>query len=456
VRIDRLFHEREPKVDLVVNVSEGLASSVGRIILRGNELTKDKVVLRSITTGLEPGRRFDRSGIDLTKRRLSESSLFSEAEVTVLGQPGDEFRDVLIEVTETNTGRLSFGAGISSDAGVVGAIDLVQRNFDIADWPDSFEEFASGRAFRGAGQYFHISLQPGNEFSRYSVAFREPYFLETDLFFDANFRYFNREREDWDEERLGGSLGLGQRFGDIWSARATVRFEEVGINDVEDDAPVDAFEVEGDNQITQLGASFTRSTVDSRLFPTQGSRLTVGVVRTGALGGDFDFTSVSASYNKFWTVEEDFLGRKTVLSFRVSGAYIIEDDEAPLFERFYAGGHRTFRGFEFRGVGPRGIRADTGRVGDDPVGGDWLFLAGVEYNWPVFQDVIRAVVFVDSGTVQEDFGFDEYRVSVGAGLRIKIPFLGQAPFAIDFAVPLVKQDDDETQIFSFDLDIPLR
>ena len=59
-----------------------------------------------------------------------------------------------------------------------------------------------------------------------------------------------------------------------------------------------------------------------------------------------------------------------------------------------------------------------------------------------------------TGTVQEDFGFDEYRVSVGTGLRIKIPFLGQAPFALDFAFPLLKEEDDEVQSVSFDLSVP--
>ena len=64
------------------------------------------------------------------------------------------------------------------------------------------------------------------------------------------------------------------------------------------------------------------------------------------------------------------------------------------------------------------------------------------------------VLFTDTGTVQDDFGLDEYRMSVGAGLRLAVPFLGQAPFAFDFAVPVVKEPDDETQVFSFDIALP--
>jgi outer membrane protein assembly factor BamA len=39
---------------------------------------------------------------------------------------------------------------------------------------------------------------------------------------------------------------------------------------------------------------------------------------------------------------------------------------------------------------------------------------------------------------------------------VKIPFLGQAPFAIDFALPVLEEDGDETQIISFDLAVPLQ
>jgi outer membrane protein insertion porin family len=95
-----------------------------------------------------------------------------------------------------------------------------------------------------------------------------------------------------------------------------------------------------------------------------------------------------------------------------------------------------------------------GNQTDDPVGGDFLFLAGLEYNVPIYQDVLRGVVFIDSGTVQERLELSDYRVSIGTGIRLKVPFLGTAPFAFDFAIPLAAQDDDEKRIFSFDIAIP--
>lgn len=447
-----LFRENLPEVDVEVSVVESIPYTVGVITVQGNQLTKDKVILRQLR-GMRPGRPFDRTGIKQTQAGLAPSSLFDQARVTVLGTRQDEVRDVLVEVREKNTGSLSFGAGVSSDAGVAGAIDLVQRNFDIADYPESFGEFMTGKAFRGAGQFFSIAAQPGNERSLYSLNFKEPYILDSDYFLDTKLFFFDREREDWDAQRMGGKVAIGQRFGDVYSADVRLRAEEVEISRIDPAAPADVFAVDGQNVVTSVGFTIARNTTDNRIFPTTGSRITASIERAGTMGGDFDFTKATATFRKFWTVEEDFFKRKTVLSLRGQISYIFEEDEAPLFERFHAGGHSTFRGFGFRGVGPRGV-TPTGVQTDDPVGGDFLLLAGVEYNVPIFQEVLRGVVFVDSGTVQKDFALNQYRVSIGTGIRLRVPFLGSAPFAFDIAVPLAEQGEDETQVFSFDIDIP--
>ncbi|MCX5661669.1 MAG: outer membrane protein assembly factor BamA [Planctomycetota bacterium] len=452
VEVERLFHENEPMVDLQVKVSEGMPYLVNKMSVKGNQLTQEKVVERQYRK-LRPGERFVRSGIAETEQRLNESSLFSEAKVSIQGDASQESRDVITEIKERNTGSLSFGAGVSSDAGVIGAIDLVQRNFDIADVPESAGEFFTGKSFRGAGQYFALSLQPGNQTSRYSVTFREPYLLDSDFFLDSSLFYFTRDRDQYQEQRIGGTVALGQRFGDVWSASLRARGELIDISDVQSSAPVDVFDVQGNSAITSLGFFVTRNTTDSRIFPTHGNRWEVGVSRAGLLGGDYDFNMISSDFRQYWTIDEDFFGRRTVLSLRQEIGQIFDGD-VPVFERLYAGGQRSFRGFSYRGAGPRGIRFDTKALGSDPIGGSFLFLLGLEYNFPVFQDIVRVVFFTDTGTVQKETGLDQYRVSIGTGVRIKIPFLGQAPFALDVAVPVMKQKGDDVQYFSFDLAVP--
>ena len=62
--------------------------------------------------------------------------------------------------------------------------------------------------------------------------------------------------------------------------------------------------------------------------------------------------------------------------------------------------------------------------------------------------------FCDSGTVVNSPSLDDYRVSIGTGVRLHIPALGQAPLAFDFGIPIVKQDDDEKKTFSFSVQLP--
>ena len=64
---------------------------------------------------------------------------------------------------------------------------------------------------------------------------------------------------------------------------------------------------------------------------------------------------------------------------------------------------------------------------------------------------LRGVVFSDFGTVESDVRIGTIRSSVGAGVRLTLPFLGQVPIAIDFAVPITEDDEDDTQIISFSL-----
>ena len=107
----------------------------------------------------------------------------------------------------------------------------------------------------------------------------------------------------------------------------------------------------------------------------------------------------------------------------------------------------------FRGFGI-GIRNDTHTPGDDPVGGSFLFALGAEINQPIYKDIFSVVGFVDTGTVQKHFGFSEYRVSAGFGVRFYIRQLSPLPIAFDFGFPILSQDTDRQRVLTFSLDVP--
>jgi outer membrane protein insertion porin family len=444
------------RIDVELSIAPGERFKTGMVYIQGNDLTQQKVIRREVR--LKPDRWLDATAAGETQLRLREMRLFKPDDVKVTIQPEDAAnpgsRDVLVEVGETDTGSLGFGVAVDSDAGLAGVVNLNQRNFDLADVPDSFDEFIRGRAFRGAGQTFNLAVQPGTQAQIYSLSITEPYLFETPNSLTSSVYFRTRDFDEYDEERLGTRWRLARRFGTRWVGGLSLRAESIDIDSIDDDAAQDLFDIEGQNVITSLAPELSRSTVDSRFRPTRGTFTEFGVEQVGALGGDFEFTKLSAEHQVYLPVDEDFLGNKTVLSFKARAGYIPQEDEAPIFERFFLGG-RSFRGFKFRGVGPLG-RTAAGAESDDHVGGDFLFFLGTELERPVWRDVVSVVGFIDSGTISDELSFDSYKVSVGAGIRLYVPAFGNAPLAFDFGFPLNAEDRDREQIFSFSIDLPIQ
>ena len=442
----------EPVKNILFRIDEGVQTKVGLVSIKGNLLTKDEVVRGRIR--LTPGRRFDGAEPERARTRLLKTRLFNEVKVTP--QPEDPnnpgYRDLLVEVKEMQTGSMNFGIMAGSDDGIMGEISLNQRNFDVADLPESWDEFWQGKAFRGAGQGFSMAFQPGDEVFNYQVSLNDPRFLQTDYTVGGNLGYTRRVYKDYNEEKVYSKLSVGRRFGDIWSGKMYLSANRVELTDIDNDVPLEVFNDRGPANIDTLGIIATRTTLSPFVGPQKGSRLELGLSQSGLFSSDYTFSKAFVNYTTYFTVDRDFLGRATTLRLDGKMGYIFGGD-APTYDSFYLGG-RSFRGFDFRTVSPKGTPRVAGGSTDIPIGGDWKIYFGAQYEIPVVGTFLSTVVFCDSGTVTDTVGFDDYRVSAGAGIRLRIPQLGQAPLAFDFGFPVVKQEDDEKKTFSFSIQMP--
>lgn len=445
VKFNYSYTDTPGVADVSYDITEGDAYAVGRVIVRGNQNTQDRVVRRQIR--IYPDQTYDTVKVRKSIERLKSTRVFSDARITPIGnEPG--VRDALVEVSEGQSGRFLVGAGVSTDSGVIGQLSLEQQNFDITNTPKSGSEFFSGQSFKGAGQYFRILLEPGTELQRYRVTFEEPYLFDTPYSFANDAYYFERDRESWTERRIGDIVTFGRRFNDVWAVTLALRAEDVNISNTEGDTSTEVIDEKGDHFLTSVKPGIVRDTTDSRIFPTTGTKTSFTWEQYGALGGDVEMSKLVAKFDWFTPVYTDIFDRKTVFSIRNEFGYIPIGDSV-FFERFYGGGMGSIRGFKFRGISPRGDKRH------DPVGGDFSWVTTLELNYPIWEEMLRGVVFVDTGTVERDIGFEEgIRSSFGAGLRITLPFFGQVPIAIDFGVPMIKQNGDKTQIVSFSLGIP--
>jgi outer membrane protein insertion porin family len=303
-----------------------------------------------------------------------------------------------------------------------------------------------------------MAFQPGDEVFNYQVSLNEPRFLQTDYSVGGKVGYTRRFQNHYNEEKFYSRAAVGRKFGDIWSGRVSLTANRVELTDIDNNVPLEIFNDRGPASVDAISLAATRTTLKAAGGPrddqriVKGSRLELGISQYGIFSSDYTFTKSMVNYTKYFTVDKDFIGRRTTLRLDGKVGYIFGGD-APTFESYYLGG-RSFRGFDFRTVSPKGTPRFVGGSTDVPIGGDWLLLLRAQYEMPVGGKFLSTVLFVDSGTVTDSPGFDDYRVSVGAGLRLYIPQLGNAPLAFDFGFPVVKQESDVKKVFSFSIQFP--
>ncbi|HMP01976.1 MAG TPA: BamA/TamA family outer membrane protein [Gemmatales bacterium] len=445
VRPEMRFDDERAEVQVQYQVAEApLQAYVGEIKVIGNSVTRDNVIRRQLQ--FFPGQLLSEPDLRASENNLARLGIFkNEPEqgiaptVTILDPDGPSpFKDVLVEVHEDRTGSLMFGVGINSDAGATASVVLNERNFDILRVPTSWDDVWSNRAFRGAGQEFRAEIVPGNLIQRYSVAWREPFLLDSPYSLGLTGYYLTRIFNEYYESRLGGRMTVGHRFTPLWSASISGRAEDVNVRSVSAFAPQDYLDVLGRNAIYAPRVALTRDSRDSFLRPTEGNLFELAYEQ-GL--GDYTFPILTAEDNQYFTLYErpDGSGRH-VLQLRAMVGW--SGDDTPVFERFFAGGIHTIRGFDFRGVGPdeRGFK----------LGGNFMFIGSVEYQIPLIaSDKVFAVVFSDFGTVESNVEIRDFRVSVGAGLRLIVPMFGPLPIALDWAYPLAKKESDDRRLFNF-------
>ena len=358
--------------------------------------------------------------------------------------PDDEIYDgdVLVKVQEGRTGMFQASIGVNSDYGLVGNVSFTERNFNLFRLPTSFWRLDGWKdAFRGGGQIFSAQASPGDEVQRYSVSWDVPYVFNTKYTFGVTALYGDHSFDDWFESRYGGELRLGRQWTPRFSTTANFGLYNVNIKDPSVDYVPDLTSALGKHDMYTLGLTATYDTRNHPFTPSAGY-LVKGTIEQ--VLGDYQFprASLDARYYKTLRKRFDGTGRWVLgLSSHVGWT----GDDTPIYERYYGGGSQNIRGFEYREVTPRYANTHFG------LGGNFEFYNTAELLIPVSGgDEFQLAFFVDAGTVAESIDdWGTFRVAPGFGFRFAIPMLGPAPLALDFTFPVVKDDSDVTQVFSF-------
>jgi len=465
VRTEFTFSEQDQQVEVRYVIDEGPMKRIRDVVIHGNARTKNTVVRRRST--LDPGDLASTVELRRTADRLRALHYFvdnrGQDRVQVRFQQTSDptLEDLFIDVDDgADSSWWSIGAGASFDTGFWAAVQLRKNNFDLTDLPSSwnpvtfFGEAMRAEAFHGGGQQLTLSAIPGNKVSSFLLSFTEPSLVDADRYpYSLEVEAFQRSVrlvDDVDEDRLGLTTTLGKQLDDHWSTGIIGRLELV---DIEGDSPDEVEDVEGSNFVPSIGVFGRYEQVDSITDPKDGYRFGASY---DLLGADAAGQRVIVDGELFVPVMEDSSGRRQILSLKGAvGAAQSFGGDLPFFERFQGGGTTGpfgIRGFEYRGVGPE---ADGVFLG-----GELAWAASGEYRFPVVStydvmldedvETLRGVVFVDAGSLESSFGelLSATRLSLGAGVRFKLPFLGNAPVALDLGIPVLTGSDDETEYFS--------
>lgn len=418
-------------------VDPGKRVYVRRINVAGNARTKDEVIRREVRQ-LESS-WYASNRIDRSKERLVRTQFFSDVNIETPAVPGTADQvDLNISVKEQNTGSVQFGAGLSSNEGVVFGVTVNQNNF------------------LGTGNRVSAQVNTGRINTVYSLSYTDPYFTP-----DGVSRGFDIYKRDVDTSRLQiasfntFSVGGGVRFGIPLNERDFLNFGmAVDLTTVElNPASPQQYlkfcaNTSGCGSDSVVGTvSWIHDSRDNILFTNKGvlQRLTL----EGSLPVlDLQYYKIDYKHSWYKELNNDFT---LMLNGEIGYAQSYGGKNFPFFKNFFSGGVNSVRGYNVASLGPRDIDPTRGR--DFAIGGQKLLIGNVELFFPVpgvtGSKQFRMSTFIDGGNVfSQDQAYDvgDLRYSAGLGLSWFSPF---GPLKLVFAKALNPQPRDDLQVLQF-------
>ncbi len=446
-------------VDVTYMIKRGPPVYFDQVKIAGNLKTRDKVIRRELEV-TEKG-RFSSDKVRESRNALLRTGFFKDVTVSTEKSEKKDRVDLLVKVEEAPTGTFSVGAGYSTASAFSFRTSVEERNL-----------FGTGRRVSA-----NLVLSKTDQDIVFGLV--EPRVLDSraDLGFDVF--HTTAEFASWTNRRTGFATRISAPIRYVrlpyFGRRADVYRTEgldtepgfslldhlhggIGytlfrsnITDVGDDAPSS---IEAGKSLTS--AVTPRLSYDTRnhfFVPTEGTR-SVTSLKLAGLGGDNRFMRSDASLSWYYPVFKNFeWGEKFALMLggRVGYGASWTDRELPLFERYFAGGINSVRGFEYRTLGPRECPEDTPDC-DDPevIGGNKQLILKTELHFPILgQWGFRGSVFLDQGQAfgpSQNIRLEDLKRSLGLAMQWQSPI---GPVKLSWAFPLNADPSDHKEVLGF-------
>lgn len=428
-------------VDLDVKITENRQYRVGLISFSGNTKTQDKVIRRELFT--LPGQYFNKTAMMRSMQQISQLNYFNPESLNYdFVQRNDSTVDLVYVVEERSSDQLNASVGYSQTFGFSGSLGLTFNNFDILD-P------LSG----GAGQILSLQWDFGTSgtYRTFSIGFTEPWLFNTPTSAGINL-YDTKQNYTYEIQETGATLSLGRRFrfpDDYFRGDWFIKFQRTNVIN-----GAGLYETGLRTQIS-IGQTISRNSTNSPIFPSIGSKISLSAEVAGAnMVGTTNFYKLGFKSEAYKSLDNS--GKLVLASlFDIESiSSLSKDNYVPPNELIFMGGSGlsyntvSLRGYEDRSVGPiNSVRS--------PVGGRFLFKAGVELRYSLSQDPIPIFLtaFAEAGNLWSSFKtadiFDLKR-SLGFGARLMLPAVGIIGFDLGYGFDRKAVDgQDPSWLFHF-------
>jgi outer membrane protein insertion porin family len=426
------------RVQFVLQAEPSRRAYVRRILVAGNNRTRDEVIRREF-------RQFEAAWYDGDKIRLSRDRVdrlgfFTEVNVETIEIPGTPDQvDLLFTVAEKPTGSISLGAGFSSAEKVTLSFGIRQEN-----------------AF-GSGNYLAVEVNTSKFNRNLVLSTTDPYFTQNGI--SRTIDVFQRTTRPYLGDINSYSLvnsGLGLRFGVPVTETDTVF---VGANAEQTQIKAGtglplpyqeyADRFGSTSTAIPLTLGWARDGRDSALVPSKGTyqRLNADL----SLAGDVRYFRSNYQYQQYFPLSKKYT---LALNADLGWGQGLSGQPFPLFKNFYVGGLGSVRGFEQSTLGPSRATSSSNSA-LVYLGGPKKMVFNAEFMMPFpgagNDKTLRLYGFTDVGRAfgeSEKLSLGELRASAGIGLSWISPM---GPLRFSYATPIRQQTGDKIQKLQFQI-----
>ncbi len=450
VKITPVIDDVKKEVALTYHAIPGEKVYVRRIDIFGNDSTHDVVYRREMR--LMEGSILASNLLERSKTRIQRLPYIESVDVDTVPVPGSSNQvDLHVKVTEKLAGSFNIGAGFSQTQGLIFNVGLTQENMF------------------GTGKRLALNINTDRANTIYSAAYTNPYYTLDGISRTLSASY--RDRDAAEElinnfQTTSGDLNIsyGVPLSEFNTLSLGYGFSHITIipSSINPSVDVTLFLAQNEGQTRYnsftLSTSFSHDTRNRTVFANAGSQQTIGMNITVPGISDLEYYKISYITNTYLSVTS-----ATTLLLRSNLAYgdgYGKSSSLPFFERYFAGGIRTVRGFESNSLGPRDP------VSGFAIGGNMRVTAGADYIFPVpFLEKppssLRLSLFLDIGNVYLDnfhtfdadpvdtgFQADQLRSSYGLSLVWISPI---GPLRFSYADTINDVPGDDLRAFQFSI-----